>query len=198
MDSSLCRVKTKTIKLVLNCCFSTKHAALSIKRKSKNKDWLSWNQNNVPTWSDMSNRILFLTPSPPPPSSQDQDFLHIIVSFVSWSLFATEVIRSNWYLYHYNLLFIEWKCFCFKYTEYICIIFKTVLLDCFIPLSTAVLFTGIESVNQNTLPHSNQWNMFYWSVTVDSWIFMTISENTGTCSFIFGMNLVVFSTWTLL
>jgi hypothetical protein len=76
---------------------------------------------------------------------------------------------------------------------------KTVLLDCFIPLSTAVLFTGIESVNQNTLPYSNQWNMFYWSVTVDSCIFITISENTGTCSFItiqqycFGNNAYIFS-----
>ena len=33
-----------------NCCFSAKHAAL----RSKNKDWLARNQNNVSAWSDMS------------------------------------------------------------------------------------------------------------------------------------------------
>ena len=33
-------------------CFSTKHAAW----RSKSKDWLAWNQNNVSEWSDMSNR----------------------------------------------------------------------------------------------------------------------------------------------
>jgi hypothetical protein len=32
------------------CCFSAKHAAL----RSKNKDWLARNQNNVSEWSDMS------------------------------------------------------------------------------------------------------------------------------------------------
>ena len=32
------------------CCFSTKHAAL----RSKSKDWLARNQNNVSEWSDMS------------------------------------------------------------------------------------------------------------------------------------------------
>ena len=38
------------------CCFSAKHAAL----RSKSKDWLARNQNNVPEWSDMSiNRLLF-------------------------------------------------------------------------------------------------------------------------------------------
>jgi hypothetical protein len=31
-------------------CFSTKHAAL----RSKNKNWLAQNQNNVSKWSDMS------------------------------------------------------------------------------------------------------------------------------------------------
>ena len=30
------------------CCFSPKHAAL----RSKSKDWLSRNQNNVSDWSD--------------------------------------------------------------------------------------------------------------------------------------------------
>ena len=34
------------------CCFSTKHAAL----RSKSKDWLARNQNNVSEWSDMSTR----------------------------------------------------------------------------------------------------------------------------------------------
>ena len=32
------------------CCFSAKHAAL----RSKSKDWLARNQNNVTQWSDMS------------------------------------------------------------------------------------------------------------------------------------------------
>ena len=36
------------------CCFSAKHAAL----RSKNKDWLARNQNNVSEWSDMSIRGL--------------------------------------------------------------------------------------------------------------------------------------------
>ena len=35
-------------------CFSTKHVAL----RSKSKDWLAQNQNNVSEWSDMSIRIL--------------------------------------------------------------------------------------------------------------------------------------------
>ena len=32
------------------CCFSAKHAAL----RSKSKDWLARNQDNVYEWSDMS------------------------------------------------------------------------------------------------------------------------------------------------
>jgi hypothetical protein len=32
------------------CCFSAKHAAL----RSKSKDWLARNRNNVSEWSDMS------------------------------------------------------------------------------------------------------------------------------------------------
>jgi hypothetical protein len=36
------------------CCFSAKHAAL----RSKSKDWLAQNQNNVSEWSDMSTRRL--------------------------------------------------------------------------------------------------------------------------------------------
>ena len=31
------------------CCFSTIHTAL----RSKNKDWLAWNQDNVSNWSNM-------------------------------------------------------------------------------------------------------------------------------------------------
>jgi hypothetical protein len=31
------------------CCFSAKHTAL----RSKSKDWLAWNQNNVSEWGDM-------------------------------------------------------------------------------------------------------------------------------------------------
>ena len=38
------------------CCFSAKHVAL----RSKSKDWLARNQNNVSEWSDMSiHRLLF-------------------------------------------------------------------------------------------------------------------------------------------
>jgi hypothetical protein len=37
------------------CCFSAKHAAL----RSKSKDWLARNQNNVSEWSNMSIRGLF-------------------------------------------------------------------------------------------------------------------------------------------
>ena len=39
------------------CCFSTKHAAL--RSKTKNKDKLIQNQNNVSKWSDMYIRRLF-------------------------------------------------------------------------------------------------------------------------------------------
>ena len=35
-------------------CFSAKHAAL----RSKSKDWLTRNQNNVSEWSDISTREL--------------------------------------------------------------------------------------------------------------------------------------------
>ena len=38
------------------CYFSAKHAAL----RTKNKDWLAWNQNNVSEWSDMSTLGLLL------------------------------------------------------------------------------------------------------------------------------------------
>jgi hypothetical protein len=34
------------------CCFSARHAAL----RSKSKDWLALNQNNVSEWGDMSIR----------------------------------------------------------------------------------------------------------------------------------------------
>jgi hypothetical protein len=39
------------------CCFSAKHASL----RSKSKDWLARNQNNVSEWSDMSTRGLLLS-----------------------------------------------------------------------------------------------------------------------------------------
>ena len=42
--------QTKDYKIGI-CCFSAiKHAGL----RSKIKDWLSWNQNNVSEWGDMS------------------------------------------------------------------------------------------------------------------------------------------------
>ena len=38
------------------CCFSAKHITL----RSKSKDWLARNQDNVSEWSDMSiHRLLF-------------------------------------------------------------------------------------------------------------------------------------------
>ena len=43
--------QTKDYKIGI-CCFSTKHAAL----RSKSKDWMARNQNNVSEWSDMSTR----------------------------------------------------------------------------------------------------------------------------------------------
>ena len=45
--------QTKDYKIGI-CCFSAKHAAL----RSKSKDWLARNQNNVSEWSDMSTRGL--------------------------------------------------------------------------------------------------------------------------------------------
>ena len=45
--------QTKDYKIGI-CHFSTKHAAL----RSKDKDWLAQNQNNVSEWSDMSTRRL--------------------------------------------------------------------------------------------------------------------------------------------
>jgi hypothetical protein len=41
--------QTKDYKIGV-CCFSAKHAAL----RSKSKDGLAWNQNNVSEWSNMS------------------------------------------------------------------------------------------------------------------------------------------------
>ena len=45
--------QTKDYKIDI-CCFSAKHTAL----RSKSKDWLAQNQNNVSKWSDMSIRGL--------------------------------------------------------------------------------------------------------------------------------------------
>ena len=41
--------QTKDYKIGI-CCSSAKHTSL----RSKSKDWLAWNQNNVSEWSDMS------------------------------------------------------------------------------------------------------------------------------------------------
>ena len=47
--------QTKDYKIGM-CCFSAKYAAL----RSKSKDWLARNQNNVSEWGDMSiRRLLF-------------------------------------------------------------------------------------------------------------------------------------------
>ena len=43
--------QTKDFKIGI-CCLSAKHTAL----RSKSKDWLARNQNNVSEWSDMSTR----------------------------------------------------------------------------------------------------------------------------------------------
>jgi hypothetical protein len=45
--------QTKDYKIGI-CCLSAEHAAL----RSKNKDWLARNQNNVFMWSDTSTRGL--------------------------------------------------------------------------------------------------------------------------------------------
>ena len=45
--------QTKDYKIGI-CCFATKHVSL----RSKSKDWLARNQNNVSEWSDMSTRRL--------------------------------------------------------------------------------------------------------------------------------------------
>jgi hypothetical protein len=42
-----CKPKDYTIGI---CCFFAKHAAL----RSKSKDWLAWNQDNVSEWRNMS------------------------------------------------------------------------------------------------------------------------------------------------
>ena len=47
--------KTKDRKNCI-CCFFAKHAVL----KSKNKDWLAWNQDSNSEWSDMSTSELVL------------------------------------------------------------------------------------------------------------------------------------------
>ena len=45
--------QTKDFKIGI-CCFSTKHATL----RSKSKDWLARNQDNVSEWSDKSSHGL--------------------------------------------------------------------------------------------------------------------------------------------
>ena len=45
--------QTKDYKIGI-CCFSAKHSAF----RSKSKDWLTLDQNNVSEWSDMSTREL--------------------------------------------------------------------------------------------------------------------------------------------
>jgi hypothetical protein len=56
--SALWSGKTKNY-LIDTCihCFPAKHAAL----RSKSKDWMALNQDNVLEWSDMSNRGLFFS-----------------------------------------------------------------------------------------------------------------------------------------
>ena len=71
------------------CCFSTKHVAL----RSKNKDWLAWNQNNVSKWSNMSiSGLLF----------QDASIIEIQLSmFVQYKAYHlikyTGNLFSPWY-----------------------------------------------------------------------------------------------------
>ena len=51
----LTKEQTKDYKMGI-CCFSAKQAAL----RTKSKDWLDRNQDNVFEWSDMSNcKLLF-------------------------------------------------------------------------------------------------------------------------------------------
>ena len=49
------QVKIKYYKIGI-CCFSVNHKGL----RSKNKDWLTRNQNNVSEWSDMSTHRMLL------------------------------------------------------------------------------------------------------------------------------------------
>ena len=51
IDPRSCQTKDYKIGI---CCFSAKHTAL----RSKSKDWLARNHNNVSEWSDMSTRGL--------------------------------------------------------------------------------------------------------------------------------------------
>lgn len=46
-ESRSCQTKDYNIGV---CCFFAKYAEL----RNKCKDWLAWNQNNVPEWSDVS------------------------------------------------------------------------------------------------------------------------------------------------
>ena len=46
-----CQTKDNEIGI---CCFSTKHTAL----RRESKDWLTWNQDDVSEWGDMSIRRL--------------------------------------------------------------------------------------------------------------------------------------------
>ena len=48
--------QTKDYKIGI-CCFSANHTAL----RSKSKDWLARNQNNVSEWSDMSIRYCWFS-----------------------------------------------------------------------------------------------------------------------------------------
>jgi hypothetical protein len=48
-------VESNQVYIIGVCCFSTNHAQL----RSKSKDWLARNQNNVFEWRDMSNHGLF-------------------------------------------------------------------------------------------------------------------------------------------
>jgi hypothetical protein len=70
-DLRSCQTKEYTISI---CCFCAKNAAL----RTKSKDWLDRNQNNVSEWSDISTQWLLLAH----PAKGKMSFYHHLVAVV--------------------------------------------------------------------------------------------------------------------
>jgi hypothetical protein len=79
------------------CCFSAKHAAL----RSKSKDWLARNQNNVSGWSDMSpGELLFQWASAYRiPTQRTSSSSHWKLTWYSWKI-AELALNNNHSLTH--------------------------------------------------------------------------------------------------
>jgi len=81
------RVQPLTIKIGI-CYFSAIHAVL----RTKNKDWLVWNQNNVFAWSDMFTRgLLFQWASTRKSNTEDN-----IISSSKYNLFLSWYSWLKW------------------------------------------------------------------------------------------------------